>query len=549
MRKILLIEPGYKNKYPPLGLMKLSTYHKALGDEVHFIKGKDLKYKQVKWDRIYVSTIFTFYWKVTVDTINYYKHSVHDQKDFFIGGVMATVMADRIEAATGIKPWKGLIDKPRMLDPDNDLIVDEMVPDYDILEEIDFQYPPAESYIAYTTRGCVRKCDFCAVPEIEPIFKHGISLKDKIEKIDMLFGPKQNLILMDNNILGSHTFSDIIDEIKAVGFERGAKFKVPNYYEFYMKRLKQNHLDKTAYKRLRQIWLDTVKKTNNKRFAKDIELIASILSEYDSSIEQIEEEKKFNPELSLFFINADPLFSPIADKHRNKSSRNRYVDFNQGVDARLLTEEKMKKLSEINIKPLRIAFDHLALKDVYIEKIRLAARYGITDLSNYVLYNYTDKPEDLYERLRINIELNEELGIKIYSFPMKYSPTEDVDRKHIGRYWTPKYIRSMQIILNAVHGAVMPGKNFFEVAFGKNVDEFMQILMLPDDYLLNRRINTQNGSIEQWKTDMKAMRQKDNELFIKSLQVIHQREYVDYANHDLGPSYFSENPILAHYVK
>src|SRR4051812_28984586 len=39
MRNILLIEPNYKNKYPPIGLMKISTYHKRLGDKVTFFKG------------------------------------------------------------------------------------------------------------------------------------------------------------------------------------------------------------------------------------------------------------------------------------------------------------------------------------------------------------------------------------------------------------------------------------------------------------------------------------------------------------------------------
>ena len=38
-RKILLIEPNYKNKYPPIGLMKIATYHRNLGDDVQFFKG------------------------------------------------------------------------------------------------------------------------------------------------------------------------------------------------------------------------------------------------------------------------------------------------------------------------------------------------------------------------------------------------------------------------------------------------------------------------------------------------------------------------------
>ncbi len=41
-RKVLLIEPNYKNKYPPMGLMKLATYYRMVGDDVRFYKG-DMK--------------------------------------------------------------------------------------------------------------------------------------------------------------------------------------------------------------------------------------------------------------------------------------------------------------------------------------------------------------------------------------------------------------------------------------------------------------------------------------------------------------------------
>ena len=37
----------------------------------------------------------------------------------------------------------------------------------------------------------------------------------------------------------------------------------------------------------------------------------------------------------------------IYEKYRSKSPKNRFVDFNQGTDARYVTEEIMKKMSQI----------------------------------------------------------------------------------------------------------------------------------------------------------------------------------------------------------
>jgi hypothetical protein len=131
----------------------------------------------------------------------------------------------------------------------------------------------------------------------------------------------------------------------------------------------------------------------------------------------------------------------------------RRVDFNQGVDARILCKDRvyLRELSSICIKPLRIAFDHLGLKKPYEQAIRYACEFGLEELSNYMLYNFHDSPADLYARMRLNVDLNEELGIRIWSFPMRYQPTDLPDRSHIGEHWTRYQLRSLQLILQATH--------------------------------------------------------------------------------------------------
>ena len=80
--KILLVEPGYKNKYPPMSLMKISTYHKSKGDFVAFEKG--LNRSGVIWDRIYITTLFTFHYREVLKTIKHYKKYVKNKNDILL---------------------------------------------------------------------------------------------------------------------------------------------------------------------------------------------------------------------------------------------------------------------------------------------------------------------------------------------------------------------------------------------------------------------------------------------------------------------------------
>ena len=169
--------------------------------------------------------------------------------------------------------------------------------------------------------------------------------------------------------------------------------------------------------------------------------------------------------------------------------RQRRVDFNQGVDARILVKSPMylREMATIAIKPLRIAFDHIGMRRVYRRAVEMAADEGIEEISNYMLYNFQDGPEDLYARMRVNREVNEERRIKVWSFPMRFQPVTHVDRSYVGPRWTWYELRAFQIMLQVTHGAVSGTAGYFEAAYGADEGEFRQLLVRPLAFIWHRR--------------------------------------------------------------
>ncbi|MEI5668150.1 radical SAM protein [Bosea sp. CCNWLW174] len=418
-KNILLIEPGYKNKYPPLGLMKIAQYHGPRGkrDRVRFIKGEDRAVLSEAWDRIYVTTLFSFEYPKIAQTIDFALEVANGQADkVFVGGIAASLMHSRFLTERrwhGVRFIKGLLSQPPaaalQLDEFSEELyaddnygqpIEDLVPDYDILDQVPYKYSVRDAYFAYTSRGCIRKCHFCGVPKLEGAQRDTESLTDLVRSIEDLYGPKKDLILMDNNVVASPRFKEIIAEIRDLGFTPGAKLLRPG----------------------------------------------------------------------------------------SRVPVQRRVDFNQGVDARILCKDPMylRELATICLKPLRIAFDHLGVKKPYEQAVRYAAEYGLTELSNYMLYNFHDGPQDLFERMRLNVTLNEELGVRIWSFPMRYQPTDRPDRGHVGEKWSRYQLRSMQIILQATHGIVSGEPTFFKRAYGDTFADYERILLLPHDFIFNR---------------------------------------------------------------
>ena len=59
-------------------------------------------------------------------------------------------------------------------------------------------------------------------------------------------------------------------------------------------------------------------------------------------------------------------------KYAKQKGRLRFVDFNQGVDARLFNEEIVSLLAQIPVRPLRIAFDDVKTESFYTKALRLS---------------------------------------------------------------------------------------------------------------------------------------------------------------------------------
>lgn len=578
-KKVLLIEPNYANKFPPIGLMKIATYYRNRGElygdgwEVVFYKGdlkrfvieritdklieklndadgtnrdwhfhKDILFEYVRtrrtelldslpvtipavsdgekpvknialldlvneakdkywkktweqepeWDRVGVTTLFTFYWDITIETIEFAKRLVKDPKDLMVGGVLASIQPRELSEATGLHIHKrgqaggihiGIL-RAGDLDKGDEQKIDELELDYSILDEIEYQYPMSNAYYRYTTRGCVNKCAFCAVPALEPDFMPYIPLKERVKRISNLYGEQKDLLLMDNNVLASDHYPQIIQEIIDCDFQKGAKFIQPNLLEIAIRNLQRNINDR-AY--IRKAWY-LIDELYNSLKGEESYILYAIREKYHIT--------KYLTTTKENLIAAYDEIKPIYERHHKPGlGRLRIVDFNQGLDARLFTPEKARLMGQIAIRPVRIAFDDIRTEKKYCAAIRMCKDAGMRNFSNYLLYNFKDYPDDLYKRLKINVDLCDELHVSIYSFPMKFHPirkTDEMDedyshnRDYIGLHWNRKYIRAIQAVLNSTKGKIGRGTSFFYKAFGSNLDEYHKLLEMPETMIIYR---------------------------------------------------------------
>ena len=577
-KSVLLLEPNYPNKYPPVGLMKLATYHRLQGWDVVFFKGdltrfvaerltarmiselndmlpafnwgnwfnifcnyiwkgqdaglqngvadwgealtvvlekiKEFRFKYrngdyfdyKEWDRVLVTTLFTFFADITVDTILFAKRL--RPTEIQVGGIMASVVPEYIKKETGIEPSTGVLaDKKIFKDKPIAHIIDDLPLDYSILEEVDYQYPAADAFFGHTTRGCPNKCPFCAVPILEPEYQSFRSLKDKLSYERHMFGERTNLLLMDNNVFASRRFKSIVSEICDVGFSNGSRITKSDSLKICVDRIKDGY-NTRAYVRkgcaLLCTWYERLSE-DDKACVKEIIKKAGVFGDWHGVREET-------------FVDLYYAILPYWSKTFRPSTKLAVVDFNQGLDSRLaLKGDTIEFLSKLPVRPVRIAFDHWSLRKVYEDSIVAATNAGFRQMSNYILYNFHDTPEELYWRLRLNVALCEELDVPIYSFPMKYHPIKDPkyfsNRDFLGEHWCRKYIRFVQLVLNSTMGKIGRGKTFFFKAFGETTKMFREMLLMPEHIVRYRYDCEACGETDRWREALYALSPFEVERF------------------------------------
>lgn len=315
--RVLLVWPCYYSTYPPLGLLKIGAYHRRRGDVVELCRPPYFP----DWtpDIVLVTSLFTYSWREVGVAVAFYRY-LYPAAPILLGGIYASLMPDHAR-----EHMPGLTDIFTGVAED----VDVIPPDYDLLS------PPMHTWnksIVFSSRGCIRACQFCAVPRLEPEFSALSSIADLVCR------SHTQIVLWDNNFLASPYARDILCELREIRNDKGRKF---------------------------------------------------------------------------------------------------WVDFNQGLDARLLTPPLAEGIASLNLLAVRLSYDRKEYSKEVERAITLLEAAGVPrrKMVVYVLYNYTDTPADFLGRIQDLMEW------RVTAYPMRYQPLDATKKDaYVGQHWSPELL-------------------------------------------------------------------------------------------------------------
>jgi len=114
------------------------------------------------------------------------------------------------------------------------------------------------------------------------------------------------------------------------------------------------------------------------------------------------------------------------------------VDFNQGLDTRLLSDYHINRLKELRLKVVRLAWDNTQSETYVMKAIEqlLKAGFGHRRIQVYVLFGVQDTPDDVLYRLQTL------KGLGIRPNPQRYNPLNTLKRdSYVAPNWTDRELR------------------------------------------------------------------------------------------------------------
>lgn len=117
-----------------------------------------------------------------------------------------------------------------------------------------------------------------------------------------------------------------------------------------------------------------------------------------------------------------------------------YVDFNQGIDIRLMTEEKLTMLKDVKTKHVHFAFDRYVDKNQIVPKMRMLkdiTGWNRSRVSVYILCGYNSTMDQNLERIQICRELDFTPYVMLYN---KQGIPRGHELRKLQRWCNNKYI-------------------------------------------------------------------------------------------------------------
>ena len=180
------------------------------------------------------------------------------------------------------------------------------------------------------------------------------------------------------------------------------------------------------------------------------------------AVPKIEGELRELSEWEAKPIVCDNNLLACSDRHFNKVIDSlkplKGIDFNQGLDARLLKPFHASKIAELHLKAVRLAWDHVLLEGQFMKAVEILRKAGIPKhkIFVYVLIGHKDTPGDALYRLQ-TVQ-----GLGLLPNPMRYQPLNSLKRnQYVGEHWThSELVRFMCYFQNLKITAKIPFAEF-----------------------------------------------------------------------------------------